>query len=133
MALRLVQRRNVRNSPPLEAGADQQAAKAAQHNTLNITGAQAFGQMRSMAGTPAVKPGEFAGRIGNVQYLHAPVPNGSDAFVHVNQASAGWIAAVGPSTSFVDTTIESWGAGAHAPTPERPSAVVAAIQDVTAA
>lgn len=125
--LRGAQRSAVANSPRRESGIDSEVTTFAEQNSLNITGSQAISEFWRMITTAAIQPGEFAGRIDEVRYLHAPLVDGADDMVHAAQASADWNLAVGPNTRFYDVIVGAWGRGMHVPTPERPSPVIHAI------
>jgi hypothetical protein len=126
--VRIGQQHGVRNSPNLEQGADDRAARAAQRTSLRTTAPMLLGQVASIAAaSEPPRPGSLAGRIGRVTYLRAKNPH--DDLVDLDGSVKVWREAVGPNTLFEERVVAAFGDSMHTPTPERPFAAVRAVSE----
>lgn len=128
--LQAQQRKAVASSPTMDNGANAQAARHAEDNSLQITGRQVIGEFRRIATTPTISAGEFRGRIHELTYMGAPAGARQglaerDPFVRLTQACARWDEATGLRAKVI--TPDTW-VGLHTPTPEKPQAVINAVR-----
>lgn len=121
---------DVRKSPQLAPGTDEETARAAERESAKLTTQMAFGQMWAIARAQKPQPNALAGRIGRVTYLRAP--SSPDAFVRTTQAAANWRELVGPNTPFEEVEVPDFAPNLHTPTPEHPRPVVDAISKAAA-
>lgn len=131
--LRANQRKAVANSPALDPGTDEAAARAAEQNSTRITGRQVIGELRRMVNTPPAQAGEFIGRVRRLTYMGAPEDGKlavHDPFVQLRQARDGWELATALTAEVI--TPPTW-AGLHTPTPEKPGPVITALRRAIAA
>lgn len=124
--LRTGQRYGMRNLPPIEADADGEAASLAYRLALQITAPMIFGQVSYIRNFTSPCPGEFAGRVRQARYIHAPAPRGHDGRIRVAAASPVWQSAL-PGTGFQDIVVDSWEQETHTPTAERPSGLLSQL------
>lgn len=127
--LRMVQQQELKKPQAApEPDVNLEAMEVADEASLRISGPTTFDQLAYMGNfTPPVE-GEFVGRVGAVDYLHAPAD--SDGLVRVRESSAELHRAFGDV--FTDVPVEAWMDGdkpLHTPTPRRPSPVIHALRE----
>jgi pimeloyl-ACP methyl ester carboxylesterase len=132
--LRANQRKAVANSPAFDPDVNQTTGRAAQQNSLNISGRQVIAELRRMVNTPSARAEELTGRVRHLTYMGAPDEGSElaerDPFVKLRQARDGWETAVSLEAKLI--TPPSW-TGLHTPTPEKPGPIIATLRHAIAA